>query len=63
MRFLIVVAAGWIHARQLEVIDFLREESRVLPDQLAGKRLRFTDDQRRRLAANARSSVVAARAF
>ena len=51
MRFLIVWMAGWINSRQLEVIDFLREENRVLREQLAGRRLRFTDDQRRRLAA------------
>jgi hypothetical protein len=32
--------AGWIHSRQLEVIDFLREENRVLREQLGGRRLR-----------------------
>jgi putative transposase len=46
--------AGWIHSRQLEVIDFLPEENRVLREQLGGRRLRFTDDQRRRLAVKAR---------
>jgi hypothetical protein len=30
MRFLVGMA-GWIHSRQLEVIDFLREENRVPP--------------------------------
>jgi putative transposase len=50
MRFLVLWMAGWINSRQLEVIDFLREENRVLCEQLAGRRLRFTDDQRRRLA-------------
>jgi hypothetical protein len=29
--------AGWIHSRQLEVIDFLREENRILREQLGGK--------------------------
>jgi hypothetical protein len=29
MRFLIVWMAGWINSRQLEVIDFLREEPRT----------------------------------
>ncbi len=46
--------AGWIHSRQLEVIAFLREENRVLREQLGGRRLRFTDDQRRRLAVKGR---------
>jgi hypothetical protein len=51
VRFLVLWMAGWIHSRQLEVIDFLREENRILREQLGGRRLRFTDDQRRRLAA------------
>jgi putative transposase len=36
------------------VIDFLVEENRVLRDQLRGRRVRLTDDQRRRLAAKGR---------
>jgi hypothetical protein len=48
------LVGGWIHSRQLEVIDFLREENRVLREQLGGRRLRFTDDQRRRLAVKGR---------
>src|SRR5215467_2944225 len=46
--------AGWVNARHLEVVDFLREENRVLREQLGGRRLRFTDDQRRRLAVKGR---------
>jgi putative transposase len=34
-------------------IDYLREENRVLREQLGDQRLRFSDDQRRRLAAKA----------
>jgi hypothetical protein len=48
------VDGGWIHFRQLEVIDFLREENRVLREQLVGRRLRVTDDQRWRLAVKGR---------
>jgi len=36
VRFLVLWMAGWIHSRQLEVIDFLREENRVLREQLGG---------------------------
>ncbi len=36
------------------VIDYLIEENCVLKDQLEGQRIRFTDDQRRRLAAKAK---------
>ncbi len=53
-RFLLVTVAGWMNQRQLQVIEYLREENRVLREQLGGKRLRFTDDQRRRLAAKAK---------
>ena len=42
---------GWVNRQQLDVIDYLRTENRVLREQLGGKRLRFTVDQRRRLAA------------
>jgi len=36
------------------VIDYLREENRVLREQLGRRRVRFTDDQRVRLAAKAK---------
>ncbi len=48
--FLVVAVAGWINRRQQEAIDYLREENCVLREQL-GRRPRFTDNQRRRLAA------------
>lgn len=53
-RFLLVTVAGWMNQRQHQVIEYLREENLVLREQLGPKRLRFTDDQRRRLAAKAR---------
>src|SRR6516164_1824394 len=53
-RFVLMAVAGWMNQRQLQVIDYLREENRVLREQLGEKRLRFTDDQRRRLAAKAK---------
>ena len=42
--------SGWINRQQRQVIDYLMEENRTLRDQLGGRRLRLTDDQRRRLA-------------
>ena len=59
VRLLVLWMAEWIHSRQLEVIDFLREANRVLREQLGGRHLRFTDDQRRRLAVKGGPSVVA----
>ena len=51
LRFLLVLFAGWIRREQAQVVDYLVEENRVLREQLGDKRLRLTDDQRRRLAA------------
>ena len=44
-----------MNQRQLLIIDYLREENRVLREQLGGRRVRFNDDQRRRLAARAKT--------
>jgi putative transposase len=55
LQFVLVALAGWMNQRQREVIDYLQEENRVLREQLGHRRLRFTDDQRRRLAATART--------
>jgi putative transposase len=52
--FVLIAVAGWMNQRQLQVIDYLREENRVLREQLGGRRLRLNDDQRRRLAAKAK---------
>ena len=43
-----------MNQRQLQVIDYLREENRVLREQLGDRRLRLNDHQRRRLAAKAK---------
>ncbi len=49
-RFVLIAVAGWRHQRQLQVINYLREENRVLREQLGGRRLRLNDNQRRLLA-------------
>ena len=46
--------AGWLNQRQQQVIEYLIEENRVLREQIGRRRLRFTDNQRRRLAAKAK---------
>ena len=53
-RLLLISLAGWLNQRQQDVIDYLQQENRVLREQLGGKRLRFNDDQRRRLAVRAK---------
>src|SRR6266446_2217289 len=52
--FLIVSIAGWMNQHQHRVIEYLIEENRVFREQMGNRRLRFTDDQRRRLAAKAK---------
>src|SRR3954453_10445382 len=52
-RFLLIAMAGWMNQHQVQMIEYLREENRVLREQLGDRRLRFNDDQRRRLAARA----------
>ena len=53
-RFVLIAVSGWMNQRQLQVIDYLREENRVLREQLGGRRLRLDDNQRRRLAVKAK---------
>src|SRR4051794_3130859 len=53
-RFVLISIAGWMNQQQQQAIEYLREENKVLREQLGGRRLRFTDDQRRRLAAKAK---------
>jgi len=54
LQFLLLLFSGWVNRRQQAVIDYLVQENRVLREQLRGRRLRFTDDQRRRLARKGR---------
>ena len=55
LQFLLVALAGWVNQQQRDVIEYLQEENRVLREQLGPRRLRFTDAQRRRLAAKAKT--------
>ena len=50
LHFLVFTVAGWLNRHQEALIDYLREENRVLREQIGGRALRLTDAQRRRLA-------------
>jgi transposase InsO family protein len=50
LAFLVLVFARWVNRQQQEVIDYLLEENRILRVAHGSRRLRLTDDQRRRLA-------------
>ncbi len=47
---LLIGIAGWLNREQTAVIEFLKEENRVLRELLGTKRPCLNDDQRRRLA-------------
>jgi hypothetical protein len=49
----LLMFVGWVNRHQLDVIDYLQEENRVLKERLGGHRIRFTDAERRRLARKA----------
>jgi hypothetical protein len=51
--FLVSCLAGWLSQDHQRTLDYLIEENRVLRAQFGDRRLRFTDDQRRRLAVRA----------
>ncbi len=52
---LVIALADWLNRHQQAVIDYLIEENRVLKEQLEGQRLRFTGEQRIRLAVKAKA--------
>jgi hypothetical protein len=54
LEWLLLALVGRISERHLGVIDYLMEENRVLRELRGKKRLRFTDEQRRRLAVKAK---------
>jgi putative transposase len=54
LQFLLLTVAGWVNRHHEDLIDYLREENRVLREQRGGRPLRLTDAQRRRLAVRGR---------
>jgi transposase InsO family protein len=50
LAFCLLLVSGWVNRHQQAVIDYLLEENRVLRAAHGPRRLRLTDDQRRRLA-------------
>jgi putative transposase len=53
LQLLLMIFAGWVNRRQLDVIEYLQEENRVLKEHLGGRRIRLTATERRRLARKA----------
>ena len=55
LQYLIATLALWLNRQQQEVIDYLKEENRLLKAKLGDRQLQFTDAERRRLAIRAKS--------
>ena len=53
LQYLIAALALWLNRQQQEVIDYLKEENRMLKAKLGGRKLHFTDAEGRRLAIRA----------
>ena len=54
-QFLVLMFAGWVNRRQLDMIEYLQQENRALKARLGGRRIHFTDVERRRLARKAQA--------
>ena len=50
LAFFVLLFSGWVNRQQQAVIEYLLEENRILRAAHGARRLRLTDDQRRRLA-------------
>ena len=55
LQFLLMALAGWVNRKQQDAIEYLKEENRVLREHLGGRRIRFSNEQRRRLARKAKA--------
>src|SRR6476620_8463310 len=55
LAYLLLIVSGWVHRRQLIVIEFLQAENRLLKVRLRGRCIRFTDAERALLARKAKA--------
>src|SRR5262245_12316934 len=53
LRMLLLTVTSWLDRREREMLAYLIEENRVLRRQIGRRRLRLTDEDRRKLAARA----------
>jgi hypothetical protein len=55
---LVFALSAWINREQEEVIQYLQAENQILREKLGPGRILLNDDQRRRLAVNAKVLVT-----
>jgi hypothetical protein len=51
LQFLLMLVASWLQRQQAATIDYLKAENRMLRERLGGRRIIFTDAERRQLVA------------
>jgi len=54
-QLLSVIIAGMLSEQQQHIIEYLKEENRILRAQIGNRRLRLSDDDRRRLPAKGKA--------
>jgi len=47
---LLVMMAGWLNRHQQDVIEYLKEENKILREKLGNKRILLNDSQKMRLS-------------
>ena len=55
LQFFITLASAWLNRQQVDLIDYLIEQNRVLLELLGDKKPRLTNEMRRRLAVKAKA--------
>jgi len=55
LQLLLMLVAGWLHRQQVAVIEYLAAENRLPRERLGGRRVIFTDAERRNLAEKAKA--------
>ena len=47
---LLIMLAGWMNRHQQDILEYLKEENKILREKFGKMRIILNDDQRRRLA-------------
>ncbi len=61
LQYVIAASALWLNRQQQEVIDYLKEENRLLKEKVGDRKLHFTDAERHRLGQRPEQSCLPAR--
>jgi hypothetical protein len=58
LQYMVAALALWLNRQQQELIDYLKEENRLLKQKLGDRKLHFADAERQRLARRAKYSAI-----